>query len=218
MESSHAERIAAAVGFFGDVGWGGVEEQRRSRMTRFGEGPRGGLLGGAPKSSKLAALAAARKKQSEEKKVADDVKESQRALNLLDRLGSNKGESPKPIAKTEESFGIEKLRVTGVFKPKKEAPEKESAPSMPDPATLQPPLPVFKAKPSTFAQALCGVETAETQGASLEPNVNLSRSRSSSLLFGVPYATNDNFLKSDPFAKPSPDDVVLAAQRTGTLK
>jgi elongation factor 1 alpha-like protein len=71
---------------------------------------------------------------------------------------------------------------------------------------------VFKAKPSQFAQALCGVDGNKSTKASLP-----TQRQAPSLSFGWPYLNHETYLDADPFAKPSPDDVILAAQQNSNL-
>jgi elongation factor 1 alpha-like protein len=186
--------------------------------------PPGRLLGGAttnPKPSKLAALAAARKKKQESARSETPTSQSSNsAIALLDKLTLNatdhgKGQSssladtvttdaqpvernlpirkssPKPAQKTVEQIGAE-------------LPATEQKP----PESPQPLL-CYRAEPSAFARTLCGLDLAPP---------NIERIRMLPMEFPLPYLTIPEYANSNPFAGPSPDDIVLNAQAKGLGK
>jgi elongation factor 1 alpha-like protein len=210
----------SAKAFFSDVSWTSVPSDRKSPMVHVPSVPKLGLFGGSSKPSKLAALAASRKKQNEEKKKAEQqaqAADAERALSLLDRLASKKD----GVSGTERATSniSDKSRLSAVFRPKSntlsEPAIEEAEDDQEEPIPEEPSGPVFKAEPSIFARALCGVnEKQETEGASLIPTTS---KQPSDLTFGLPYVRSNKYINADPFANPSPDDVVLAAQSKGFL-
>jgi elongation factor 1 alpha-like protein len=193
-------------------------------MTHVPTLPRLGLLGGSSKPSKLAALAATRKKQNEEKKRGESaaIADADRAVSLLDQLAVKKASS-SPVSKSTNSPGSsDRMRLTAALRPKSNTPREpiveQPTPELEENVSSEPLLPIFKNKPSVFAQALCGVETESTEGASLAISPSNNMTSSTKPVFSLPYASNEKFIKADPFAKPSPDDVVLAAQSQGSLR
>jgi elongation factor 1 alpha-like protein len=214
--------MKAAKSFFSDVPWGSIPLHRRSEMVHVSILPRMGLLGGSSKPSKLAALAASRKKQNEDKKKNDQksqAPEAGRAVSLLDRLAAKKDPEALSSNISAPSGTSEKLRFTASFRNKGPvAPEPvesdDELEETVEESTLEAPLPVFKAEPSVFAKALCGVNESDSDGAMLSTD---EAKGSSKPQFGLPYTTNQTYMNADPFAKPSPDDAILAAQSKGSL-
>lgn len=199
------------IDFFWDTPWGQVPTYRNGNLQPLESYPAGGLLGGAPKSSKLAALAAARKKQHDEKRLGhnpDLSSESPSAVSLLDKLVKSPDDglqSPtSPQSPTESAFSPSLIfrRKTDALQMETPTPEEPEQPEFP-----VPPVERMKANPSLFARALCGPESTsvrEDETSTIPP-------------FELPYAKHQQY-KADVFSKPSPDDVVLAAQRKGTFK
>jgi elongation factor 1 alpha-like protein len=205
-----------AQDFFADVPWGIIPSSRQSIMVHVPRSPNLGLLGGSSKPSKLTALAASRKKQNEEKKrVETQASDADRAVNILDRLA--KKDTVTTGSGKDSSEGA-RTRFTAAFRAKSNVPVQpeveEKREMVPVAIAQDPPLPIFKARPSIFAKALCGVENDSSGGANLD---SIGLGNDSQIMFNLPYTTSKNYIKEDPFAKPSPDDVVLAAQRQGSL-
>ena len=215
------ESMSTAKCFFADVPWGTIPPHRKSEMIHVSTLPRIGLLGGSARPSKLAALAASRKKQNEEKKKDDQraqIPEAERAVSLLDRLAAQRN-SATPFSNTSASSrSSERLRLTAALRTKKiiatEPSDDDETEETIEPTTEEPLLPIFKADPSVFAKALCGVNESYQDGATLP---TIQDKGASKMLFSLPYTFNQTYMHADPFAEPSPDDVILAAQSKGSL-
>ena len=197
--------------------WGNIPQYRRTTFVAP-ELPRGGLLGGSgapPKMSKLQALAAARKKKGEDKKSEEKVKETEQKMKTLSvEETSLQKENRKPtlggLSKrrkiegdsvyTTEPPGEQLLPVVKTTHSDKSQPPAEPEPVTDEMVVDIEPAPE-PARPSAFAQALLG-------SASAAPKVQLQS-------FPPPYMAY-NVALADAFAKPSPDDVVLAAQAQGS--
>ncbi|KAL8951143.1 MAG: hypothetical protein Q9222_002867 [Ikaeria aurantiellina] len=217
----------SAAEFFMDSPWLKVPHDRSGEILIEPLHPRGGLLGGSPaepgpKMSKLAALAAARRNKENVKSANDDSKGSNASVALLEQLSdhSHNNQSsalrgprdPQRDSATPESLSTSQTRRY----PRK---RQENPPSPPQPARdpkASKPSPndsgdpssqaairsTPAASPSTFARTICG--------SSEEP---------SSPLEGALHSLSLNALQtlriesvSNPFAGPSPDDVVTHAQ------
>jgi elongation factor 1 alpha-like protein len=216
--------------FFWDVPWAAVPKERLTNIILVSTRPKGRLLGGAPKSSKLAALAAARKKRPEEKRATIPSDEgADRAVSLLGRLGAKKENvtpgsppqaapptSPPPIAKPVFPLRPKSNEVETASKEQEPSPTKEEEPALPKvPIT---PAQVPRASPSTFAQAIFGHEQRQQEGvAILEAQLPSPSPQNRDSMFTLPYASNPEYSTRNPFAGPSPDDVVLGAQSKGSL-
>lgn len=223
-------QLPPASAFFADMPWQNIPEDRR---TTFVKPPRqrGGLLGGAstaPKSSKLAALAAARKRKAEEttmvmlpKKENIQVDKPQSAPPR--HSGETRQDSAKPprnevakrikgnLAPAGDTLGNNTLQEDVRDASKQDTKLKESpggaskataAASQVDGASDNLAVPQM-AKPSAFAQVLCFKSAPKTPR--------------SDRLFHPPWmAFTTPEAIHDAFEKPSPDDVVLAAQSQGS--
>lgn len=174
--------------------WLNVPEERRTVFIKPPGVRGGGLLGGSsepPKMSKLQALAAARKKKREEQKFETP----------------REGTAKRTIPETEALRAkVAKMDIRQEEIPQKSSPVTPLAPSDPAPAldgtadSRDPPA--VKAQPSTFAQALF-------KSASETPQPHQQ-------LYPPPwlaYTTDEALVEA--FSKPSPDDVVQAAQSQG---
>jgi elongation factor 1 alpha-like protein len=207
--------------FFYDMPWLNIPNDRQ---TVFEEPmrPPGGLLGGGdgtPKMSKLQALAAARKKKQEEKKENARPATPSIAENDMKRLSlsNQKSENEKPMV------GLAKRQKTVDSRPssrqgwppgaiEQEIPSQdEPVQSMlvaveddrlnspaPDEEEVFAPVPT---EPSAFARTLFGAAPAS------------SSSRRD--VYAMPYTTSSSYTAS-AFTKPSPDDIVLTAQASGS--
>lgn len=199
--------------FFWDTPWGGVPPERQGRFTVVPVLPRGRLLGG----SKLAALAAARKKKQEEQnrgagasQPTDAKAETDKAVALLDKLTvKNKENSTLPtdtgaIEETASKPAKSRLQYRKrqptpepvVAEPEEEQPIEEPTPSIH--------VPNLRIGPSSFASTLCGDgnSTAVWRSAKTQASAALTE-------------VHSKVIAGDPFAGPSPDDVVLRAQAKG---
>jgi len=201
--------------FFHDMPWMNIP---RYRETVFLEPqrPKGGLLGGSgapPKMSKLQALAAARKKKGEEKKSEDKAKEpnQESATESLKDTTNRPTENSKSLVmglskrrKLESSSSSEDARIHTPGPSISDHPVSYDVPQQPKSPqiVMEDALPPSEpAKPSAFAQTLLGSDSAA-------PRARLQ-------FFSPPYMAL-NMAISDAFAKPSPDDAVLAAQSQGS--
>ncbi|QDS72346.1 hypothetical protein FKW77_007992 [Venturia effusa] len=204
---------SSATDFFKDIPWGHVPVSRLASLSHRPMYPRGGLLGG---SSKLAKLAAMRKQKEQDKQSASPDTDAGRSIAILDRLSTKK----------ENDKDISSLSNVAPDRPKRAFPTRQKrAPSPirdpePKPEDKLPPAPVNKsellAQPSVFAQTIFGQEASSAGGAPLDasqPSPVIDRGDSN--MFTLPFMSNPEFLKRNPFSGPSPDDVVLRAQSKG---
>jgi len=164
--------------------------------------PRGGLLGGssdgAPKMSKLQALAAARKKKAQDQKANEGtgVEKPMASLTLNEGRMGNGGDAPKPASR---SFPLRKRKDSNPHEKVPKASPVETEQN--DPDTQMDITPLDQAEPSAFANTMF----------SKPPRQHPSN------LFTLPYvATTAATQTADPFAGPSPDDIVIAAQSKGS--
>ncbi|RSL76645.1 hypothetical protein CEP51_009780 [Fusarium floridanum] len=181
--------------YFDDMPWCNVPQDRQTIFIEP-DRPRGGLLGGAeepPKMSKLQALAAARKRKNEEKKEHERVTKGIKTLSIADQK-----ENKAPRRQI-----IKPATITPIEKPVEPEPEPVPQPA-PEPTKedfykkLLAEMPIIppRARPSAFAQTLCGSAPPKPQ----QPE-----------FFPMPY-THSPFFNAKAFAEPSPDQIVLAAQ------
>lgn len=178
--------------------------------------PRGGLLGGssngAPKMSKLQALAAARKKRAQEEKSngASELEKPIAELSLTDQMHGQKPGATKPpssVKQPSRGFPLRKRKNSNSHEKAFKAPQStEKLPGGNDHAHLSTPyLDLDQAKPSAFASTMFG--SRDRFPTSLPAN-----------LFTLPYTATATPATTNPFAGPSPDDVVIAAQSKGSTK
>jgi elongation factor 1 alpha-like protein len=208
----------SASDFFKDTPWLNVPIHRRGDIFIEPLCPRGGLLGG---SSKLAALAAARKRKQEEAKAAStpqnsgaaDNAETDRAVALLDRLKVKDNPKDASAANSRPSEPSYTQKPGQMRHPprRKKSPSpplvQKEEDSMADP--IQEPVaavPDIRAPPSTFAATMFGA---------LNPGIPVRSSEGS--LFSIPLYRAKQPADNDPFAGPSPDDIVTNAQTKGSL-
>jgi len=191
--------------FFWDVPWGNVPEHRKGIITIDPPSYRGGLLGG---SSKLAALAAKRRKEREEVEAATKVapgKENSRdsdiALSMLDKLSVKGGDAPS-LRGVDSKPRYPARKRSPSPQPETTPEEVIQEPEAPQQAIVVE-SPAERAVPSTFASTLCGQSAPP-----LQPSPVLQA-------FSAPYANYKGYDSADAFNKPSPDDVVRAAQAKG---
>jgi len=225
---TRSTRLSAAD-FFADTPWLEIHPERLGNISVEPVFPRGGLLGGsfsgAKPQSKLAALAAARKKAAEDKKRAaengqdaHDVMpdEETNSTIVMDRLSALKKNTSSPSVQPATSAMKNLSLRTYPKRQKLEEPEPE--PVVPEPVPVEslelekpkgPTAEELTAPPSVFARTMLG--------SSSNP---LSKPRPASTtgsasLFTMPYP-HDPKQTNDPFAGPSPDDVVIKAQTKGS--
>ncbi|KAI4100285.1 MAG: hypothetical protein L6R37_005571 [Teloschistes peruensis] len=231
MDSSCDMKLSAAD-FFADAPWLSVPIERRAEILIEPLYPRGGLLGGSPtpdvpKTSKLAALAAARRKKEHGKQNTSGAESANTSVSILNKL-NNKTHNPETsgaASEPESSMSEIATSVQAQRPPKatqlrkypirsRESTEAESSGKRTSETSAteiddtsdsvpqaQPPL-VPTAKPSTFALTVLG----RSQDSQL-----LLAESFESLIFPLPSPSQTN-AKTNPFAGPSPDDVVTKAQ------
>ena len=195
----HSMPTRATDDFFWDVPWGNVPEHRRGVITVEPPRYRGGLLGG---SSKLAALAAKRRREREEAEAASKAGangDADAAVAMLDKLSVKAGNKPSaPSGQSKPRYPMRKRSPSPQPEATNEEPEHE--PDAPQPAVVVE-LPAERATASIFASTLCGAVATPSP-----PTM---------LAFPAPYAGNKDSDSADAFSKPSPDDIVRAAQAKG---
>lgn len=210
---------SSAKDFFRDTPWLNVPPERRAEILVEPLYPYRGLLGGssaAPKQSKLGALAARRRKENEKADQTGNATPS--SVALLDKLSLKSKESAagrsqdsltamttQPSGSTTASLDPPKPRkyvarkrpepaaAKEEIKAEQDVPSNDPPPSA-DPGSPPPILPTA----SAFAQTLLGPAISAAP-----PPAQLS--------FGH-YAVFQEKNTENPFAGPSPDDVVAKAQ------
>lgn len=206
---------------FRNIPWTDVPQHMKGNIIVEYSLPPLRLLGGAP--SKLAALAAARKKKEAEQKAGnatDNQETPQMSISLLDRLGtkpSKPEEATSEEAPLPQSLPSQIQRAYPIRKRKSPSPPPPVADRRPTPAesTIElptlplPQAPSIRADPSIFAQAMCGgsAPSLSTQTEPLHFKENM---------LPTLYGRASVFADSNPFAGPSPDDIVTQAQAKGS--
>ena len=200
--------------FFKDSPWFNIPKERQAPFLAPLY-PRGGLLGGssdgAPKMSKLQALAAARKKKAQEQRSSGSSGMENPTLNEDQQMGNGK----IPEKNSAESARSQKLPPRGFpLRKRKDSSPHEMTPTV-APAerdseqrsSSETPVenaPLDQAKPSAFASTMFSTV------ASAPPHHHPDS------IFTLPYVATAATPSTDPFAGPSPDDVVIAAQSKGS--
>lgn len=218
----------ADTGFFQDSPWLNVPEDRRGEILIKPLYPPGRLLGGSPpqaiKVSKLAALTAARKRKEKEKNQDASYQTSTAAATLLDKLGPRTtpkspcnddpqrsfretdlaASSFEPVSASQTLFDTTKKRKNLDVLPKVKEDVKNPR-TWPTPKIdkfgLKSPL---MAPPSMFARTIFGISNTLQ-----EP----STKRLKTMMFPLPQGPQ-SYTEFNPFAGPSPDDIVQKAQST----
>lgn len=216
-------------GFFADAPWRHVPPERQGEILIEPLYPRGGLHGGSPgagdaKISKLAALAAARKKKENENHISLESQGSIASVAMLERLDTRTLSADASDLKEPASSGPDTRSVAAQLQPTRQgrkyhskrrdlsptaSPGKETPKETPprasecgNPAKEATPRSSPRAAPSTFAKTMFG--DAQVPLSSVMPPIQ-------SLALSFPRHSGAK-AKSDPFAGPSPDDVVAKAQ------
>jgi elongation factor 1 alpha-like protein len=200
-EPATCSTASSFVNFFKDMPWLNTPLDRHTVFVKPLY-PRGGLMGGSsdgvPKMSKLQALAAARKKKAQEQKSGSfrvDKSMSELSISGESKLGQAAEPSPKP---TSRGFPIRKRKDSNPHEKQPAPTPKKPAPEVP-PDTPIDAAPIGQAEPSAFASTMFSSPLPPA------PSTNL---------FSLP-CTATTATTTDPFAGPSPDDVVIAAQSKG---
>jgi elongation factor 1 alpha-like protein len=198
--------------FFKDTPWLNIPADRQAIFIPPLY-PRVGLLGGssdgAPKVSKLQALAAARKKKAQEQKSSyiTGVEKPMAGLNINDDSQAGNGPSSNESAPaqkpTSRGFPLRKRKDSNPHEKTAKAPPTEWEPeqNIPESFDIEP---LDQATPSAFASTMFS-------NPSQPPT-----SQHPSSIFTLPYSATTAQITTDPFAGPSPDDVVIAAQSKGS--
>ncbi len=215
-----------AAEFFKDSPWLNIQMERRGEILIEPSYPRGRLLGGSPaqggKVSKLAALAAARKKKDQEKNHDISSWSSTTSVALLDKLGGkvkNPGRNVIPpdngLQVSEEKISeqismpskpllpVRKRKCSDIIFPREEdSNDAQNLPTL-DIEVQEPRQPVLvpTATPSMFARVMFGM----TDRVQELPSERLKR-----MILTLPQGQN---AEMNPFAGPSPDDIVSKAQQ-----
>lgn len=155
--------------------------------------------------SKLQALAAARKKKAQEQKLggSSGVEEPMAGLKIGNGTSSGAAveekSSSEPAQKSgPRGFPIRKRKDLNPHEKAPRTPTKKSESETEDSAPEAPPL--DQAEPSAFASTMF----SSTSHAPSQQH------------FSMPYTATVAAPTADPFAGPSPDDVVIAAQSKGS--
>ena len=226
--------VLSAAEFFKDSPWLDIPKDRRGEILVEPLYPRGRLLGGAPlqggKVSKLAALAAARKKKEQEKNQLDPSQTLTTSVALLDKLGreANSQRPCEDVVQSEHKSPVSDNRsVEAVLRARDlEYPSRKrkssrllsqseqdtqgSKPLVPSSSSLfgqKPPIAAPIAAPSMFAIAMFGMSNAGEEPSSKRPKKRI---------FTLPQGPV-SYAEINPFAGPSPDDIVKAAQNSKGL-
>ncbi|KAK3503606.1 P-loop containing nucleoside triphosphate hydrolase protein [Neurospora crassa] len=198
---------------FRDLPWGNIPPERQAVLIPPPQLP-GGLLGGSgapPKMSKLQQLAAARKKKAEEKSASGEVEQTQVKMTELTVNDNQASKENRPLAgvfgkrvKISETTAQGRIPLTMAEPTRPEIPQARAPEATPsqhqeeDPIDPEPAVAPPKAQPSAFASTLFG------------PSSDIPKRRPREV-FALPYMAISSY-SPDAFGKPSPDDVVLAAQ------
>lgn len=165
--------------------------------------------------SKLQALAAARKKKAQEQKSGSSLKVETPMSDLSisqgnqDQNGARKSKQSSPESATlaqkqpSRGFPLRKRKDSNPHEKSSKAPpvETESEQSGQD-RDLDTPA-IDQAQPSAFASTMFGSKSNASP-------------RQPANIFTMPYVETATTPSADPFAGPSPDDVVIAAQSKGS--
>lgn len=213
---------SSVADFFKDSPWLDIPKERCGDILIEPLYPRGGLLGGSSsqgtgKISKLAALAAARKKKDQERSQDGFSRASNTSVALLDRLSGkpkgsgetsvrpdsgiqiSKDRKPEPIIAHPNPLYPARKRKCSVSKEEKVLEVLE--PPVPELQELEQLVVVPVAAPSMFAKVMFGMADAVYDRQS---------KRMKTMIFSLPQGPDAEI---NPFAGPSPDDVVSRAQQ-----
>ncbi|KAK4666150.1 hypothetical protein QC763_406430 [Podospora pseudopauciseta] len=198
---------ASLPALFHDMPWGNIPKDRESVLIPpVVPRSRCGLLGGtgaAPKMTKLQALAAARKKKAQEKSSEQEVEQTRAQMTGLSVSSSSTEKENMPLSgafskrlKTSSSTAQGRVPIIPT-EPRSESEQQSANPITREPEAVGEPAqapPVKKAQPSAFAQTLFSSHT---------PAITI---RQDVVTLGLAPSV------LEAFSKPSPDDIVLAAQ------
>ncbi|KAI9894492.1 MAG: Hsp70 suppressor, GTPase facilitates ribosomal subunit dissociation [Vezdaea aestivalis] len=207
-----------AVEFFSDSPWLNIPKARQALIIIEPLHPPGGLLGGAPpKQSKLAALAVARRKKEEESKVqsagltkGNDQTESS-SSSLSQKLVTRPTAAVISGAKSSTSKEQASPRQSRVVEDGKRIREIQGQTVIGQPASIS----AKTGNNQQQHQSLTGPSPfAATIFSNNAPASNSNVSRSNANMFSLPYNAGSDSAKVFSFLDPSPDDIVVKAQRS----
>ena len=201
----HPMPTMSTPGHFDGISWSSIPLGRLGNIVELPRHPRGQLLGGSGKPSKLQALAAQRRKHQDEKKRGNEIQGAadSSAVSILDKLNAATADSE------ERTTVVKGVKLASRYKRQKtEAPQEtvesdlrgESPPVEDSIEKTDEPRYSLRAGPSLFATALLRPVQA--------PNVSIDS-------WHYRLRTVDGKTNADPLAGPSPDDVVSKAQSKG---
>ena len=198
---------------FRDMPWGNIPQHRVAILTPPPRRP-GGLLGGsgAPKGSKLQQLAAARRKKAEESNSQGSAEQTRTETSTPSTSETSQGKENTSLA---GAFG-KRLKISETAaegrnplvqqEPNRQEPAEQPLEDITNgrqvPGEAAAPVSLVKAPASGFASTFFGDSPRTAKRKQLE-------------FFALPY-TDIAPTAIDVFSKPSPDDVVLAAQAKGS--
>ena len=236
QDKSKTSASFSAKEFFLDCPWLNIPFQRQGEILVEPRHPPGGLLGGsstqgAPKVSKLAALAATRKRKENEKTSGDGSKSVTTSVALLDKLQINGNsnlatkltlEEPKDSSRKKTNVQAPSATSQALSKEVRKYPKRSAQVVFPSPTSYPPSeetadilegpeeqIPAISATPSAFARTIFGSFLSTSFPiATQKPPVPLDSH------FSPVYASGIALTDLDPFAGPSPDDIVASAQKS----
>ncbi|GAB7349235.1 hypothetical protein MBLNU459_g8397t1 [Dothideomycetes sp. NU459] len=225
---TNPHRHITAADYFKDVPWFNVPPDKSGTILIESLLPPLRLMGGSAqaggKPSKLAALAAARKKKEAEQKAnVESGDQKPGVVSLLDRLSTKAQQTTpnqldkqpdQPPAALEQStrraFPFRKRKGSSsppIQRQAEQTPKTEPIEPQSDAAPVQ----NLRALPSVFATTMCG---GSAQRLSTAANAPRSTQDIAPAIFG----RDANLANKNPFAGPSPDDIVVQAQAKGAKK
>lgn len=215
--------MSSVADFFNDAPWLDIPKERRGEILIEPLYPQGGLLGGSSsqgtvKISKLAALAAARKKKDQERSRDGFSRAPNRSVALLDRLSGNPKSGSETLVRPDSGIPVledrKPERILAHPNPLYPARKRKCSVSreeervievLESPVTelqeLEQLVVVPVAAPSMFAKVMFGLADAVYDRQS---------NRMKTMVFSLPRGPDAEI---NPFAGPSPDDVVSRAQQ-----
>ena len=216
--------------FFADAPWLQIPSERQGEILIEPLYPRRGLYGGSPgageaKISKLAALAAARRKKENEKNISPESEGSNASVAILETLDRRTRSRDVSNLKGPASSGLEgtpSVAATSVpIRRSRKYPSKRQdlspsatpgndTPKEPPPLGSETDDSAQEADPRSTPTAAPSVFAKTMFGGAQDPLPSTLESLWSRT-FSFPGRSGAK-AKSDPFAGPSPDDVVAKAQ------
>lgn len=211
----NTHRHMSAADYFRDVPWFNLPPEKSGIILAEPLYPPLRLLGGSGKPSKLAALAAARKKKEADQKASLD--QAPGTVSLLDRLSTKSNQSQQSKQQEHAPELEQSAQRAYPFRKRKSSsppPIQESASQaqvVEAPKSYSAPAQDLRALPSIFASTMCGQSSPRQSTGEDAP-------RSTEELVPTLFGGDANLADTNPFAGPSPDDVVIQAQAKGSAR